>query len=690
MFLRCLVSAVVAGLVASFTASPAVAQQAASRVAAESRGLPSLSEHLVIKRADGITVDRRGVTLRCVTNIEGETAVWMRIGFSGPNAVVIRLAEDRGALEETGLEGARVMRREAALRLTRGDVTVEIEMNPLRVEARSGPVRIALADSPGLPAILYRRAESGGRLSEIALATTPGATAHSRPLWYFGGYGSGAHSFGLRLNNHVAVFPGNPSGRAKPGDAMPFVASTAGYGIWAPPSRPVMFDLRGDPLVVFQSDRCEFHFLLSPTRSLPALLAELTKLTFDLPVPPASIFDPWFSRDSRTPEADIADLRARIRNLELPSGILQLEEWHDRPQFAFREVVPPAFGAGDGRRLHRLAWTGSSLRDFRGLQIMLRATLTAGLSGLPFGGHDIAGGLGPIGAEEREPPAAVMIRWIELAAFTPVMQWHGRGPSRDPWAHSDPQVLATYRDFAWLHVNLRPYLISEAVRAKRNNLPLMRALVLGHPDDRDAGDVDDEYELGEDLLVAPVMTQNVTRRPVYLPNGAWRDFWSDAAWEGGRIHARIPAPLEIIPVFVREGTILPLLLDGAFTPATPLRDTPQLTLRLIPDAEGAARRTLYDARGKPWTVKSVARPDRETGTVSIEANRTPEPVTFWIAARPAKPTRVEANGRRIPEIASGHGLARNGSGWWYDASDHRILVKIPSGGRTRIRVSFEN
>jgi hypothetical protein len=646
------------------------------------------SEHMIVERADAVTVDRRGATLRCVTGISGETPVWLRVGFSAPGAVVFRIADDRAALDESGLAGVRSSRKDTALVLTRGPLTVEIGLHPLRVDVRSGTVRLAIADSSGLPAIIYSRDPGTTRLKEIAVATAPGAAPGARPAWYYGAYGSGAHAFGLRLNNRVMALPGTRTTRSAPGDVMPYVASTAGYAVWAPPKGPVMFDLRGDPLLIFRGQRCEFHFLFSANRSLPALLSELAKLAYEVPVPPSSIFDPWISRDSRTQESEIAELREKIRTLDLPSGILQLHDWSNRPQFVFREIVPPVISSSAGDRFHQLAWTGTGLRDFRGLQIHLRGALTAGLTGLPFWGHDIAGWLSGSEPEEPDPPASVLVRWIEMAAFSPVMQWHSRGVSRDPWSHSDPRVVAAYREYAWIHVNLKPYLVSEAFRAKRNRLPLMRALVLGHPDDRDAGDVDDEYELGDDLLVAPVMTSNVSHRPVYLPDGAWRDFWSDAPWAGRTIHARVPAPLEIIPVFVKEGAVLPLLLDASFTPGVPLRDTPQLALRLFPDGRGATRRTLFDARGRPWTVKSSVERRREAGRVMIEADRTPEPVTFWIPLYATKPTIVEVNGRRVAEYGSGRDLVMRTSGWWFDARDQRVLVKVPSGGRTRVRVTF--
>lgn len=208
-------------------------------------------------------------------------------------------------------------------------------------------------------------------------------------------------------------------------------------------------------------------------------------------------------------------------------------------------------------------WAGDEDSTWDAFRASIVAGLSAGASGLAFWGWDLAGFSGPL------PSAELYCRAAAAAAFCPIMQYHSelngyREPpiDRTPWnvaeQTGDRRVLEVYRLYAQLRMRLLPYLAAIGREASETGVPLMRALALEFPDDPVCWEIADEFCLGPALLVAPVLEEGATERRVYVPEGAWRDFWSGRRVEPG--WHEVPAPLHRIPVFVRDG--LSPLLEG--------------------------------------------------------------------------------------------------------------------------------
>jgi alpha-D-xyloside xylohydrolase len=204
-------------------------------------------------------------------------------------------------------------------------------------------------------------------------------------------------------------------------------------------------------------------------------------------------------------------------------------------------------------------FTGDQTRDWdavTGLPSVLVGMLSGSISGWPYWGPDVGGFLDgdhleP--GEERE----LWDRWLQLGALSPVLRDMLGAQANPLGVQSDAGTLAAFRGYARLHRALVPYLAGLAEQAHATGLPLMRPLWLAHPDDPTAWDIDDQYLLGPDLLVAPVLREGVTARAVYLPAGAWTDYWTGARATGpGWVHAA--APVMRIPLFVADGSSLVL------------------------------------------------------------------------------------------------------------------------------------
>jgi alpha-glucosidase (family GH31 glycosyl hydrolase) len=140
---------------------------------------------------------------------------------------------------------------------------------------------------------------------------------------------------------------------------------------------------------------------------------------------------------------------------------------------------------------------------------------------------------------------------------------------------------------------LLPFLYTALEEAHRTGVPVFRPLVLNYQDDPNTYNIDDQFMIGSDLLVAPVTRPDVTSRLVYLPRGVWYDYWTGKSYQGGTMY-RVDAPLETVPMFVRGGAIIPHGPEMRFTGEKPVSP---LYFAIYPDEKGSASTTLYEDDG---------------------------------------------------------------------------------------------
>ena len=141
------------------------------------------------------------------------------------------------------------------------------------------------------------------------------------------------------------------------------------------------------------------------------------------------------------------------------------------------------------------------------------------------------------------------MRWEEMNVFSPVMRFHeGNQPWNNVQFDASEELLSHLKSCADLHVKLKPYLKKCEEELVTEALPMQRPLFY-HYDEEEAYTVSDEYLLGRDMLVAPVIEEGAVSREVYLPEDSWKDYWTGKEYRGG--HYLIDAPIGRIPVFVR-------------------------------------------------------------------------------------------------------------------------------------------
>ena len=203
-----------------------------------------------------------------------------------------------------------------------------------------------------------------------------------------------------------------------------------------------------------------------------------------------------------------------------------------------------------GVQRYAAVWTGDNQCTWEHLKLSVPMLLGMGISGIALCGADIGGFSGKCTPE-------LFARWIQLGAFYPFCRNHAskNTPNHEPWVFGD-DITEIARKYLYLRYELLPYFYDALVNAHHTGYPIMRALCLEYPKDPKVHNIQYEFLLGDSLLVAPVLDEGVKMWDFYLPGGEWVDFWTEEVIQGGKSISR-PTPLDITPLYVRKGAIIP-------------------------------------------------------------------------------------------------------------------------------------
>lgn len=221
-------------------------------------------------------------------------------------------------------------------------------------------------------------------------------------------------------------------------------------------------------------------------------------------------------------------------------------------------------------------WSGDIASTFDSLRKQLKAGLNVAMCGIPWWTTDIGGFIN--GDPESDEFRELMIRWFEFGVFCPVFRLHGfrlpypvrdilnpdgycgSGGPNEVWSFGE-EAYEIIRRYMYIREEIKPYIMKQMKLASEDGTPVMRPLFYDFCGDKNVYDIGDEYMFGPDLLVAPVVEQGARKRMVYLPEGCrWKDAGTDMVYDGGtRIEA--DAPLDRIPLFLREDAELSLRMN---------------------------------------------------------------------------------------------------------------------------------
>jgi alpha-glucosidase len=218
-----------------------------------------------------------------------------------------------------------------------------------------------------------------------------------------------------------------------------------------------------------------------------------------------------------------------------------------------------------------------------------------GISGQPFVGADIGGFQGNANAE-------LFLRWMQYGVLTPFCRNHSEIGNVDQYAWAWGEVIGDHvRTAIQLRYRLLPYLYACFLSAAETGAPVQRPMIFDYQYDATLRDLDDQYLLGSDLLVAPVTELGMTARPVYLPAGDWYDWHSGDRYRGNQFLVAATA-MDHIPVYARGGAVIPMWPEAP--PSTDGYHPTAIELHLfVPTADGRHSSILQEDDGLTFAAR---------------------------------------------------------------------------------------
>ena len=218
-------------------------------------------------------------------------------------------------------------------------------------------------------------------------------------------------------------------------------------------------------------------------------------------------------------------------------------------------------------------WSGDVVASWEALRNQISAGLNFSLCGIPYWNSDIGGFfLWNFKNTLNDPDyRELYARWIQFGAFCPMMRTHGTDAPREifQFGKKGDKVYDAIEKSINLRYSLLPYIYSASWDVTANQSTMMRALMMDFPKDKQVLDINDQYMFGKSLLVCPVTKpmysketkedfSTIRTRELYLPIGTdWYDFWTGEKYTGGQIVNK-ETPIDIIPLFVKAGAIIPV------------------------------------------------------------------------------------------------------------------------------------
>jgi alpha-glucosidase len=300
-----------------------------------------------------------------------------------------------------------------------------------------------------------------------------------------------------------------------------------------------------------------------------------------------------------------------------------------------------------------------------------------GLSGQPFVGGDVGGFIGRANGE-------LLARSYEVFFLLPFCRNHKEkdGYDQEPWRFGK-YYEDIIRKYLKLRYRMMPFLYTTLEEAHRTGVPLFRPLMLNYQTDDNTLNLDDEFMVGDALLVAPILQPSQTSRLVYLPQGTWYDYWTGKKYSGGTM-TRVDAPLETVPMFVRAGAVIPLGPEMNYIGEKP---SDPINFMIYTDDKGQATTTLYEDDGNsPAYQQGVFRrtslsvtPNGKGYQINLAAPQgsyAPAPRKFVFNLKSIPAARVvSVDGKPLGAIKQGE----QGDGWYKDSDG--LAVRLTDDGK---------
>lgn len=326
-------------------------------------------------------------------------------------------------------------------------------------------------------------------------------------------------------------------------------------------------------------------------------------------------------------------------------------------------------------------WSTDVSRTWGGLKPQINIMLNSGLSGLGYMSHDVGG----FAITDKSYDPELYVRWLQLGTFSPVLRTHSQQEA-EPYKYPAQQdiILPLIKErYRWL-----PYNYTLAYENASQGLPLVRPLNFYTPGSKKYDDIDDEYLWGRDVLVAPVLEQSARERKVVFPDGLWADYRDPSKLYRGGDTITYAAPLDVLPLFVRAGSFIPLA-DYAMENTGDYR-TDRYTVNYYPYL-GKSEFVMYE--DNPLSTTSLSkdeyslitfRGDAEMHRIEIEVSakgtypgaKADKELRFVIHLFDGKPGSVTVDGRKA-------------KGWKYDEALSTLTLNTRWNTAKPLKIEIE-
>lgn len=328
-----------------------------------------------------------------------------------------------------------------------------------------------------------------------------------------------------------------------------------------------------------------------------------------------------------------------------------------------------------GVQRYAAIWTGDNRSSWDHLRMSIPMLLNMGLSGLTFCGADIGG-------FRDYPSPELFTRWLQVGIFYPLCRVHtAGGREQDPWSFGKKHERIN-RNAIELRYQLLPYLYTEYEYATRTGLPVLRPLLLDFPGHPKVHRCEHEFMFGRQLYVAPVVLEGARKRKITLPTGNWYSFEKADPQSGGQ-EIELPVTIESIPMFAREGAIIPTRRVTQYAGEAALDE---LILHVFPGKGSGAfyhdDGTSDDYKQGGYTLEEYEVETAGDVTTLRLARRSGgerfAPRTYLIQFKGIKkpPLAVAAAAAPVPQCRTHKALTKAAAGWFHDPKSGIVWVRV--------------